>query len=241
MSNPFEVPSQDGGGGSPTATGDFDFATAFQDGFEGTKRNAVTLFIVMIAAFFITGFSVLACLLPVLIVGPLVYWGQTKVGLEAQDGVAEVGTLFDGFNNIGEALPKAISYLLILLVIGIPGGIIGGLGNLITLLVDDELVILLVSIVGTIGQWIWQAVIMSRFMPGMFLIIDKGLDPIPAITESWNLTSGCWLKMIGFYVTTGFVALAGVLFCLVGIIPAMMVTQIAGASVYRQLTGTRAA
>lgn len=68
-----------------------------------------------------------------------------------------------------------------------------------------------------------------------FLIIDKGLNPFEALSESYNLTRGFTFDLLILIVIQFFIGLFGLLFFIVGIIPAMGFLYVINAMVYRSL------
>jgi hypothetical protein len=240
MSNPFEVPRTDGRGGRPTGrSGDFDLALAFRDGADATSRSFLPWLAVMVLSVISITVSFLMCFLPALIVAPVILWGSLKFYLEALDGEGQVGTLFGGFDKLGEIVPTMLGMLVLMGLISAPGFIAGQILSFVSMFTDDVAVGLLASLLGMMVQLVWNVVVGSRFLPVMYLVVEGGLGPLEAVTESWNLTTNCWGKLMAFYLASSVVVFAGVLLCFVGVIPAAMVATGAQASVYRQLVGRR--
>lgn len=71
-----------------------------------------------------------------------------------------------------------------------------------------------------------------RFMFASQLFVDKNLSVTEALSQSGKLTKGVKLKLIGFMIVSILVALVGLLAFLFGIIPAVMVIQLALAYIY---------
>jgi uncharacterized membrane protein len=239
MTNPFEVPKQDGGGFSQAPKGQFDIATALQDGWDATTRYFVPYLGVMIVSTVITVISVLMCFVPAILTIPLLTWGAATFFLHAHDGDAEFSMVFDGFSKAGEVLPSMIGYVALYFLLSLPSIVVSMMSNLVPMVTDSEGIILLASLLSMVFQFGWQLVVMCRFIPALYLIVDQGMSPLDAITESWNITADSWGKLMLFWLVTAAIGLAGVFCCFVGIIPAAMVTTLATVSVYRQLTGTR--
>lgn len=76
-----------------------------------------------------------------------------------------------------------------------------------------------------------------------FLVVDEGLGPVEAIKESWRRTSGHFWTIIGTALLAIPIVLVGILLLIVGVIPAIMWTSLAYATVYAAVTahGTRTA
>jgi len=68
-----------------------------------------------------------------------------------------------------------------------------------------------------------------------YLIIDKGLNPFEALSESYNLTRGFAFDLLILAIVQFFIAIFGLLFFIIGIIPAMGYLYVINAMVYRSL------
>lgn len=68
-----------------------------------------------------------------------------------------------------------------------------------------------------------------------YLIIDKGLNPFEALSESYNLTRGFTLDLLILAVVQFFIGVFGLLFFIIGIIPAIGYIYVINAMVYRSL------
>jgi uncharacterized membrane protein len=68
-----------------------------------------------------------------------------------------------------------------------------------------------------------------------YLIIDRGLGPIEALKQSWNMTKGVKLDLFLFGLLAGVINLLGVLALLVGLFWTLPTTMIATAYIYRKL------
>jgi uncharacterized membrane protein len=66
-------------------------------------------------------------------------------------------------------------------------------------------------------------------------VVDRELGPIQAIQESWRLTEGERLSVLGFFLACAGVVVAGVLACCVGLFAALPVISLATATVYDAL------
>jgi uncharacterized membrane protein len=73
------------------------------------------------------------------------------------------------------------------------------------------------------------------------VIIDKGLGPIEALTESWRITSGKKADILLLVLAMVGASIAGLCACCVGLLIAMPVCQIAQVYAYLRLTGQRTA
>jgi len=68
-----------------------------------------------------------------------------------------------------------------------------------------------------------------------YLIIDKGLNPFEALSESYNLTRGFALDLLILIIVQFFILIFGLLFFIIGVIPAIGYIKVINAMVYRSL------
>jgi uncharacterized membrane protein len=245
MSNPFETPMAEtaavGGGG------DFDLSLAFRQGWDAMSRNLGVWIVMMVVAGFCGLLSVVACLLPALLVIPVISWGTTRFTLDALDGQAELGTVFSGFNRVSEVWAPMFTAALLFLLAMLPGIGVSMLFQFAPLLLPDQedlgvqMIVLGSTVIGSLFNRVWDVVVLSRLAPAMYLVVDKQLPALDAFNESWRLTSTCWGKSMVFTLAAMFVPFIGLLACCVGIIPASVLVAAAQASMYRQLVGPKAA
>lgn len=69
------------------------------------------------------------------------------------------------------------------------------------------------------------------FVP--YLVMDKNMDAIAAIEESWRMTKGYGWTIFGMGIVSFFIAIAGLLCLIVGIIPAVIWISSAFATLYQ--------
>lgn len=65
-----------------------------------------------------------------------------------------------------------------------------------------------------------------------YLVMDKKLDPIVAVEESWKLTKGHGWTIFFMAITSFFIGIAGLMMCFVGILPATIWIRGSFASLY---------
>lgn len=68
-----------------------------------------------------------------------------------------------------------------------------------------------------------------------FLIIDKNVGPIESMKMSADLTTGIKWDLLLFFIICGAMYIVGLLFLVVGVIPAVIVSSIAKAYIYNHL------
>ena len=100
-----------------------------------------------------------------------------------------------------------------------------------------ELVII-VGFILLIIPGIFLAVRLS-FVP--FLVVDEGLGPVQALTESFARTSGYGWTILGAFLLGIVVVIVGLILLLVGSIPATMLVYLAFASLFAAITARKRA
>ena len=76
-------------------------------------------------------------------------------------------------------------------------------------------------------------IIACRLVFVSYLVMDKKLDPIAAVEESWRMTRGHGWTVFGMAIVSIFIAIAGLLLCIVGIFPAMVWIRSSFACLYQ--------
>ncbi len=71
-----------------------------------------------------------------------------------------------------------------------------------------------------------------------YLVLDKKMDPVGAVKESWNMTTGYAGKIFLMGLLAVPIGIAGLIICGVGIIPAIMWIRCAFASMYYAVSNT---
>jgi len=237
VSNPFDAPQAPPPASTPAGT--FDVAQALRDGWQGLMDHGLLLIAVTIVAAIAYGFLTILCFVPVIIAGPILYWGQTRVTLDALDGRPEFETLFAGFSRFGDLWVPMFGVIAILFLIGLPPAIVGSIIQVTLELASDgdPSVSLLGSTITQGISLLWQFGLMCRFFPAPFLIVDQGMGATDAITEAWNLTATAWGQSAVLYIAVTVISIIGFFLCCVGVLPAGVIALVATASAYRQITG----
>lgn len=78
-------------------------------------------------------------------------------------------------------------------------------------------------------------IVACRLVLVSYLVMDKGLEPIPAVETSWKMTRGHGWKVFGLAITSFFIIVLGLIFFIVGIFPAVMWVKAAFASLYQSI------
>jgi len=75
------------------------------------------------------------------------------------------------------------------------------------------------------------------FIP--YLVMDKGLDPVKAVEESWRLTKGYGWTIFGMGIMSIFIIILGLICLIVGIFPALIIIEASFASLYQAVVFIR--
>lgn len=78
-----------------------------------------------------------------------------------------------------------------------------------------------------------------KFHYYIYLIVERGLDPIAALKESAHITDGRKWTLFGFFIVVGLLNLAGALVIGVGLLVSIPVTVLASVWVYKWLSENR--
>jgi uncharacterized membrane protein len=213
-------------------TGRFDLGVAFREAWAATWANFGLLLGAGIVASLVGGLSILT-IVGIVLVLPVLTWGGIRLVLNALDGRATFGDLWSGFSDYGHALLAILGLVLLQGLIGAVGqslatiGQVAGIGWL--------------EAVGGIVNLAWAFGVTARLIFSWFFAVDQGMGPVQSLQASWDATSdqkgNCALLLLLSIV----IAMIGLLFLIVGIIPAVMVTYLMQASAYRQMVGRRSA
>lgn len=101
------------------------------------------------------------------------------------------------------------------------------------------LIVGIVTIVGFILFVIPGIIAIVMLCFTQFLVVDKGLGPIPAIKESYRLSKGHWLQIFLFLLVLLVMNIIGALLILVGLLVSIPVSIIAFAHVYRKISALK--
>ncbi len=95
--------------------------------------------------------------------------------------------------------------------------------------------ILVVALVGIalIALIIPGIIVACRLAFVSYLVMDKKLDPVAAVEESWRLTRGHGWTIFGMAIVSFFIIIAGLLMLIVGIFPAIIWINAAFATLYQ--------
>ena len=170
-------------------------------------------------------------LIGILLVLPILYWGGYVFFLKMHDGGASMGDLFAGFSRYGQALLGMLGYVILTILLGVPGNIVTQIGARSP---GNEAWFLslglLLSVV--IGLFVTPRL---NFAP--FLMVDRNLGLADALSETWSRTSQVKIPLALLTLLMGVAMILGALALLVGIIPGFVFALMLWVSAYRQIFG----
>lgn len=202
MNNPFQPPAYGGGAAAspsspqgPIGTGTLDVARALRDAWEVMMRNAGLVWVAMIVQALVLFVSIIACFLPVLVVGPVITWGYTRLMLDAYDGPTELNVMFSGFQKLGDVWMRTMGVVvatgaLAMVFVGAALGIVG-----VGYLVGEEMGAV-GALVLALPLFLVAIVVLLRFSFATPMIADAEVGGFDAVARSWELTSAVWTSLI---------------------------------------------
>lgn len=75
------------------------------------------------------------------------------------------------------------------------------------------------------------------FVP--YLVMDKDMDPVDAVEESWRMTRGLGWSIFGMAIVSFFIIIAGIACLVVGVFPAIIWVKSAFAALYQAVLNTK--
>jgi len=135
---------------------------------------------------------------------PIIKYGEKYLFLKAmRDEEADLKLLFEGFKT---------RYLNIVLA---------------------HLIVTALTIIGFVMLIIPGIIIACRLTFVPYLVMDKDLDPMKAVEKSWEMTRGHGWKIFGMAILSFFIAIAGLIVMIFGILISIMWIHSAFASLYQ--------
>ena len=150
--------------------------------------------------------SLLGTAYHVLVLGPVGFGGMYAFLRAVRGGTPEIGDLFVAFR--GDYVQAVLASLLM--------GILISIG------------FVLLVIPGFI------AIVRLAWVP--YLVTDEHLDAVGAVRESWERTRGHGWTIFGIFLLAIPIVLVGLVLLVVGVIPALMLAQLASAALYADVT-----
>jgi uncharacterized membrane protein len=149
-------------------------------------------------------FAVLIAILIFIFIRPIIVWGGRLIYLQcARDENPELKNLFVGFQH--NYLNIVLTHFLTAIIIGF----------------------------GFVFLIIPGIVFACRLAFVPYLVMDKGLEPVRAVEESWRLTKGYGWTIFGLALMTIPIVIAGLICLIVGVFPALIWINSSFASLYQ--------
>lgn len=98
-----------------------------------------------------------------------------------------------------------------------------------------NILVSIIVIIGFILLIVPGVIAMLGLMFTKYLVVDRKLGPVEALKESWRITKGHRLKLLGFVVLIMVLNIAGAVALLVGLLVTIPLTMLVMAHVYRTL------
>lgn len=204
---------------SQTPPRTLDIGEAFRAGWRGFVANIIPLIVVALIVWAVTGivntwatstggFAEFFWRVVAFFVTQIVSIVWISLALAVVDG-REISA-----DTLLPDAPKLLAYIIASLIFSVMFGI-----GLVLLVVPGIIVAIVFGLYG-------------------YAVIDKGLDPIAALTHSRDITRGNRWEIFVFGLAAILLNVLGVLLLVVGVLVTSAVTLIAAAHVYRQLDGS---
>jgi hypothetical protein len=213
-------------------SGRFDLGVAFREAWAATWANFGLLLGAGIVGSVLMGLSVVT-VVGAFLIAPVLAWGGIRLMLNAFDGTASFGDLWSGFSDYGSALVSMLVLFLLQTLISALGQSLATIGQVAELPWLEG--------VGSLVNLAWAFLVTARLVFAWFFAVDQGMGPVQALQASWDATADQKGNCAGLLILTIVIGIIGVLFLIVGLIPAIMVTYLMQVSAYRQMVGRRSA
>lgn len=202
MNNPFQPPSPGAApapaGGSPQGpigTGTLDVARALRDAWQVMIANAGLVWVAFIVQMIVIFVSVLMCIVPSIVVVPVLSWGYTRLMIDAYDGNAELSTMFSGFQRIGDVWFRVVALMLVVgaIALAITGMLLGIVG--VGYLAGEEMGAV-ASLLVVLPLTMVALVFALRLGFASPIVSDGPLGGMDAIARSWEASGPVWVSLI---------------------------------------------
>ncbi len=110
--------------------------------------------------------------------------------------------------------------------------IIKGFDNYLNVILANLLTAALIGI-AFIALFIPGIIVACRLAFVPYLVMDKNLDPVAAVEESWRMTRGIGWTIFGMAITSFFIAIGGLILIGIGIFPAIIWIRASFATLYQ--------
>jgi uncharacterized membrane protein len=232
-SNPFEAPEARGSPTHSAAVGTLDPVAAVIAGWEATKRNIGGWLVVSIVGYLLAALAGIT-VVGLFVVCPVLLWGAVYFCLNADKGEGQFGDLFAGFSRYGDALGSMLGYIVLSIIVGLPGSALSYINMALQMSGEGSEVL---SFLAPVVSLVWTLLVTIRLLYAPFFMVEQGMGPVAGLKASWEATRE--QKLNNFILVLLFipVCLAGFLALCVGIIVSIWVCYAAMAAGYRQMVG----
>ena len=107
-----------------------------------------------------------------------------------------------------------------------------GFKNYLNIILANLLTVAIIGL-GFVAILIPGIIFACRLVFVSYLVMDKHLDPISAVEESWRMTRGHGWRIFWMGIVSFFIVIAGLIMLFVGVIPAAMWINASFASLYQ--------
>lgn len=213
---------------SATGPGAIDVGEAFKEGWAATWSSFGLMLGVYVVGTLLTVLSALT-VIGVFLLCPVFVWGFFRFNLNAIDGRAEFADLFSGFADYGRVVGTMLVLMGLLILIGLLGQSVSLAGAAVGSGALQGL--------GILVNFVFSLTVMPRLAFAWYYAVDREAGPGEAVQAAWAATDGQTGNCFVLTLLSSVVMLTGVLFLLVGVIPAVMVGYLMQAAAFRQLAG----
>jgi uncharacterized membrane protein len=232
--NPFQSPTaqtvDQGVRSALGGAGKFDIGRCVSEGWQLTISN----FGLILGALIVAGLvNIIACItiIGILLVVPVMLWGTMKLMLNVYDKRAQFGDIFSGFSKYGAALVPIMVIFLVNFLIGIPPGIIQGIGA--------RLHSGVLSGLGSLLSLVVMIVAGIRFAFATYYVVDSDQGGIDAMKASWGATQDQKLNVFLLFLVSVAIIIAGCIPLGLGLLLAGPMVGMMWVSAFRQMVGSR--
>lgn len=235
MSNPYEAPATPS---APRASsGGLSIRRAFADGATAVRATwapyAGILLVVMLAS----ALSALLFVVPFLVVGPVLATAGASVSLTALEGEVTIAAFQAAARTYAGRLGQVVLLGFVVGVIYLVGEIPGVVMALVVAaqILDADLATALDAATDVVSL-VWFCTVTFRVMFAFFSFADDpDLGAVGALGDAWRLTGRVPVRIAGLGLLCMVLQVLGLFACVVGFLPALMLSQLAQASAFRQL------
>jgi uncharacterized membrane protein len=154
-------------------------------------------------------FAILGAILIFFLIRPVIAWGGNLIYLESvRDKNPDLKNLFIGFQR--NYWNIVLAHLLVAIIVGF----------------------------GFVFLIIPGIIFACRLAFVPYLVMDKEMDPVKAVEESWRLTKGFGWTIFGLALMAIPIVIAGLICLIVGIFPALIMINASFASLYQAVAFT---